>query len=630
MIPRIFGLMLVRNEADILRINLLHHFSLGIEQFLIVDNGSTDGTDLALREIAKTGRVQWFSEPGPYHQAEITTDLAREAYLRGADWVIPIDADEFWHVPRGSLPEILRESSAGAFRVRVVNFVQRRGQVDRSPDALLHMTRRPPEPVGPLERIEELVEARRIGFVEILYPPKTIARASVALEIGLGNHSVRYASGPVEDTDRIVCLHAPLRSRSVLEVQADFGRRARLVGNERLWHWRRWLRLVEQEGSLEKEWLANSYDRDSLDVYGVRRPLVFDSTLSDLAAPWILQEPPPEAQPAGHPDPPPSLSRSALPSGGVRSILERMESIEGWLPVFEASTLMATTAFSLIENDPHAVVEIGSYCGRSTSVLAGVVGLVWPGGKVYAIDPHEGELTIPGDQVRRETSTWERFTRTIVGADLSEVVVPIRKRSFEVAWDSSIGLLFIDGLHDFANVSRDFHHFQRWVAPGGYVVFDDYDSSFPGVIALADAVVKSGTYRRFLQAGKMLVIEKQSSNEDPGAERGMELSLPALRERLSRQEKGITVLKEILREQTTRAEAATAERDRIIVGLHAELREKVGVRDKMIRELQAELHSKVGERDRTIRDLQRELHEKVTECNRIIDELRSRLGDNRS
>src|SRR5690242_3094531 len=188
--PRVFGLMLVRNEADILRTNLLHHFAFGIEQFLIVDNGSTDGTDLALREMAKTGRVRWLAEPGPYHQSEITTELAREAYLRGADWVIPIDADEFWHVPDGDLPGVLRETRAGALRVRVVNFIQRREQIDRSPDALLHMTRRPPEQVGPLERIEELVETRRIGFVEILYPTKSVARASLALEIGLGNHSV--------------------------------------------------------------------------------------------------------------------------------------------------------------------------------------------------------------------------------------------------------------------------------------------------------------------------------------------------------------------------------------------------------------------------------------------------------
>jgi predicted O-methyltransferase YrrM len=627
MSPRVFGLMLVRNEADILRTNLLHHFALGIEQFLVVDNGSTDETALVLREMAKTGRVEWIGEPGPFSKVTIATELAREAYLKGADWVIPVDADEFWHVPRGGLLEILGESNAGSLRVRVVNFVQRREQIDRSADALLHMTRRPPVPVGPLERIEELVETRKIGFVEILYPPKCIARASLALEIGAGNHSVRFADGPVEDTDRIVCLHAPLRSRSILWAQAENARRARQAGEERNWHWWRWLRLAEQ-GGLQEEWLANSYEGDSLDVYGSRHPLVFDPTLRDLVKPWVHRpEPVEEARPAPQLPTEIRLRRPILPAGTVRSILERMEPIEGWLSVSEACVLMAMTAFSLIENEPLAIVEIGSYCGRSTSVLGRVVELVWPGGKIYAIDPHEGELTLPGDRLRREAPTWERFARMIADAGLSEVVVPIRKRSYEVAWGRPIGLFFIDGLHDYANVSRDFRHFEKWVVPGGYVAFDDYDSAFPGVIQFADEIVRSGTYRRFLQAGKMLVIEKLSVSEVSGGKRKTEEPLARLQERLSRQEKGIAVLRQILKEQITPTEAAAAERDRIIVGLQAELHEKVGVRDKMIRELQEELHAKVRERDQMIRNLQTELHEKVEECNRVIGELRARLGD---
>lgn len=628
MTPRVFGLMLVRNEADILRVNLLHHFALGIERFLVVDNGSTDGTDAVLREMARTGRVQWLTEAGPFYQAEITNRLAQEAYLRGADWVIPIDADEFWYVPRDGLLEILRDSRAGALRVRVVNFVQRQEQIERSAEGLLHMTRRPPEPVGPLERIEELVETRRIGFVEILYPSKCISRASLALEIGVGNHSVRYANGPVEDTDRIACLHAPLRSRSVLEAQAEHGRRTRQAGNERAWHVQRWSRLAEQE-SLQKEWLANSYEQDALDVYGVRRPLIFDPTLRDLVEPWVRSDSPRQNRlPSGPPSSELGLTSSPVPPDTVKSILQRMEPIEGWLSPSEASVLMAMTAFSQIEKEAHAIVEIGSYCGRSTSVLAGALRQIHPQGKVYAIDPHEGELTVPGDQLRREAPTWERFARTIADAGLSQVVVPIRKRSYEVAWDRPIGLLFIDGLHDYASVSRDFRHFERWIVPGGYVAFDDYDIAFPGVIAFADEILAGGGYRQFLRAGKMLVIEKMPAGKVSDS-KGMEESLPGLRERLSRQEKGVAVLKQILREETARTESARAESDRIILGLQAELFEKVGVRDRIIREFQAELHAKVEERDKMIRNLQIELNEKTAEHNRLVDELRARLGQAR-
>lgn len=94
---QIFGLMMVRHEADIPRANVLHHLSLGVDRFLIVDNGSSDDTDQVLREPSEDGRVRWTRLEGPCRQSEITTELACEAFLRGADWVVPIDADEFWY-----------------------------------------------------------------------------------------------------------------------------------------------------------------------------------------------------------------------------------------------------------------------------------------------------------------------------------------------------------------------------------------------------------------------------------------------------------------------------------------------------------------------------------------------------
>ena len=92
---KLVGVMMVRNEADVLAINLRHHFGQGIDEFLIVDNGSSDGTDRILESFAEDGRLRWVRDSGPYNQSGITTDLAREAGSLGADWVVPIDADEF-------------------------------------------------------------------------------------------------------------------------------------------------------------------------------------------------------------------------------------------------------------------------------------------------------------------------------------------------------------------------------------------------------------------------------------------------------------------------------------------------------------------------------------------------------
>jgi 2-polyprenyl-3-methyl-5-hydroxy-6-metoxy-1,4-benzoquinol methylase len=287
---QVFGLMMVRNEADIVRVNLQHHLALGIDQVLIVDNGSTDDTPEILEELSRdTGRVHWTRDEGPYRQAEITSELAREACSRGADWVLPIDADEFWHAPGGDLRAVLEGTEVGALEVQVVNFVQRREQLEATPDALLHMTRRVAQPVGPLERIAELVETRQIGFVQMMYPPKYVSRASPALVIGMGNHTLRGVAGTRSVTDQIVCLHAPLRARSVLEEKmVDHGRRSKELALPpgQWWHVVRWQRLGE-DGALDWEWWSNSYAHDHLHVYGVPHPVVFDSRLRDVVCSWI-------------------------------------------------------------------------------------------------------------------------------------------------------------------------------------------------------------------------------------------------------------------------------------------------------------------------------------------------------
>jgi len=285
---KVLGISIVRNEVDILGLNILHHLSLGLDEILIVDNGSSDGTDRVLQHLGMDDRIKWSRNAGPYRQPEIFTELAREAYRRGADWVLPIDADEFWDATNRDLRKVLERSNAGALRVQIVNFIQRREQRNRSPSALLHMTRRAPQPMGPVECCHDLVESHQIAYVEMMYPPKWVTRACSTVKIAAGNHLVSGVEGPCEDTDLIVCLHAPLRARSILDAKADTGRRADEAGYPpgEMWHLRRWLRLRD-EGALEAEWSANSYVRNHIDVYGAQRPLVFDSRLRDIAMRWI-------------------------------------------------------------------------------------------------------------------------------------------------------------------------------------------------------------------------------------------------------------------------------------------------------------------------------------------------------
>jgi Glycosyl transferase family 2 len=276
---------MVRNEADIVQFSILHHLAIGCDNVFVVDNGSTDGTVPILRRLARAYPIRWTREDGPYRQSEILTALAQDAARDGADWVVPFDADEFWWARAGNLRDSLRRRSSDALRADVVNFVQRRSQYRLSPAAVVRMTYRAPA-VGTAEAAQALVEARDIGFVEVAYPPKYVARASTTLRIATGNHGLSGLSGSVEGADDVVCLHAPLRSREGLMRKASTAQRVRdqYPETELMWQTKRWGRL-SQENRLDEEWAANSHSAGCLDLPSGRRPLVYDTTLCDAVAP---------------------------------------------------------------------------------------------------------------------------------------------------------------------------------------------------------------------------------------------------------------------------------------------------------------------------------------------------------
>ena len=278
-----------RNEVDLVRVNVEYHRAQGVDRFLLLDNGSTDGTTDVLQDLARTFPLEWAPYRGPFHQHVLLTRLAREAVSRGADWVIPVDADEFWSAPGGTLREALSSAPAGKIQVPIINFVQHRGRRQTTPDALLGMTRRVSEPIGPAERAEEFVESEQIAYVEHVYQHKWISSASSSLRIDWGNHIVDGSGDVVTGAGRIVCLHAPLRSFEVLQAKIDAGRPSEEVKDyfDMAWHLRRWRRM-SWENRLEEEWHANSYDDDgALDVHGVCHPLTFDDALRQAVQPWI-------------------------------------------------------------------------------------------------------------------------------------------------------------------------------------------------------------------------------------------------------------------------------------------------------------------------------------------------------
>jgi hypothetical protein len=282
--------MVVRNEADLLATNVRYHSSIGVDSFLIVDDGSTDGTTDVLRRLSRRFHsLRWTRHEGRWDQSGIVTGLAREAHRAGFKWVVPTDADEFWFPLRGSLGEFLATCDNFAVKARVVNFVQDRNVINDNARAILSMTYRVSEPRGAGGDAFELVDTGLVAYVEMSHPPKCLTRTGTTVEISKGNHDVYGIPEPVVATDGLVCLHAPLRSRFRLEAKAEAA--SRLAPAEERppgesWHIRRWSGL-RSEGLLDEEWSRNSYGRRGLDFGHRHHVLVRDHRLRDALRPFV-------------------------------------------------------------------------------------------------------------------------------------------------------------------------------------------------------------------------------------------------------------------------------------------------------------------------------------------------------
>ncbi len=105
-----------------------------------------------------------------------------------------------------------------------------------------------------------------------------------------------------------------------------------------------------------------------------------------------------------------------------------MRNVDGWLTEEEAVVLIAAADQTLRAlPPPHAFVEVGSYCGRSTVVLAGVIAAVAPCARVHEIDPHEGEVGAVDTGTQTTLPTFDRFRENLARAGVSHYVVPIRR-----------------------------------------------------------------------------------------------------------------------------------------------------------------------------------------------------------
>jgi predicted O-methyltransferase YrrM len=195
---------------------------------------------------------------------------------------------------------------------------------------------------------------------------------------------------------------------------------------------------------------------------------------------------------------------------------------KGFMPGVEGDALYeAAVAAATDVRQP--MVEVGSYCGRST---------VWLGAAaraaatvLFAIDHHRGsEENQAGWEHHDPTvvdartglmDTLPTFRATIGEAGLEDVVIAVVGRSPVVAahWSTPLSFLFIDGGHGEEPARLDYEGWSRHVAVGGTLAIHDVfpdpaDGGRPPYEQIYLPALRSGLFTEIGAIGSLRLLSR--------------------------------------------------------------------------------------------------------------------------
>jgi predicted O-methyltransferase YrrM len=167
-------------------------------------------------------------------------------------------------------------------------------------------------------------------------------------------------------------------------------------------------------------------------------------------------------------------------------------------------------ALCMIQQTKGAVVEVGSWQGRSSSFLARAV-METGNGPFYAIDHFRGNI---GKEelyrVKRSdlSDLRDNFEDNLTSMGLWDSVTLLDMPNDEAVSriTEPIRFLFLDGDHTRAGVERDIELFFPKLAASAIVVFDDYDANFRGLVDAVNETLTRAPPRRAFTFKKSLVV----------------------------------------------------------------------------------------------------------------------------
>ncbi len=201
------------------------------------------------------------------------------------------------------------------------------------------------------------------------------------------------------------------------------------------------------------------------------------------------------------------------------ALLRAAEAAAGFMPADEGQALYE---IALAYAPVGPVMEIGTYCGKSTIYLAAAARQY--GQTVLTVDHHHGSEEHQEGWEYHDTSlvdpgtgridTLPRFRAAIAAAGLEDDVVAVVGRSDRVAqvWRGLLGMVFIDGGHTDEAAQADYEGWAPKVTLGGALVihdvFPDPADGGQAPYRIYQRALESGEFTEVRAAGSLRVLER--------------------------------------------------------------------------------------------------------------------------
>jgi predicted O-methyltransferase YrrM len=189
--------------------------------------------------------------------------------------------------------------------------------------------------------------------------------------------------------------------------------------------------------------------------------------------------------------------------------LADVRDVDGWLSDAQAAVLWKCA--SRLDEGEQAV-EIGSFRGRSTIVLARAAG---GRAQVVAIDPHAGNDRGPREIAANAATgeaDFEAFRENLRRAGVSGAVRHVRQPSAAALpeVEGEIALLYVDGAHRYGPARDDLARWGARVRPAGDLLIHDAFSSVGVTLAQARSLFLGGEFRYLGRTGSLARYRREA------------------------------------------------------------------------------------------------------------------------